>query len=165
MMTEAEFLAAYERFSDAIFRHCFFRVYDREAARDLTQETFVRTWEYVAKGRDIDNIRAFLYRVANNAIIDYSRRKRALSLDELLEKGFDPAGAADPTRDIEANLDAREVMKVLLNLTSDAKDLVVMRYIDGFGPKEIAQIIGVSENVVSVRLNRAIKQLREYYDR
>jgi len=159
MMTESEFLAAYDRFADALFRHCFFRVYDRERARDLVQETFVRTWEYVAKDKDIENIRAFLYRVANNLIIDESRRKRALSLDELLEKGFDPAGH-DSSEDIQTELDTQAVVKALDGLKDESKELVIMRYIDGFGPKEIADIIGLSENVISVRLNRAVKELR-----
>ena len=76
---------------DAIFRHCYFRVFDRERARDLVQETFLKTWEYLTRGHDIENIRAFLYRVATNLIIDDSRRKKEISLEQLSESGFDPA--------------------------------------------------------------------------
>ena len=47
---EEEFLRAYEEFADAIFRHCYFRISDREVAKDLTQETFTRTWKYIVDG-------------------------------------------------------------------------------------------------------------------
>jgi len=156
-MTEQEFLAAYDRFSDAIFRHCFFRVYDRELARDLVQQAFMKTWEYAAAGRRIENIRAFLYRVASNLIIDNSRKQKPVSLDELFEKGFDPGS----TPDFEILVDSKYILQSLNNLKEDNKELIIMRYVDGFGPKDIASILGVSENVISVRLNRAIKQLRE----
>lgn len=157
-MTEQEFLDAYDRFSDAIFRHCFFRVYDRELARDLVQQTFMKTWEYIASGKEIDNLRAFLYRVATNLIIDQARKAKAVSLDELLEKGFDPRSPRD---DLQILFDSKYILESLDNLEEDNKKLIIMRYVDGFGPKEMAGILGVSENVVSVRLNRATKQLRE----
>ncbi|MBI5466917.1 MAG: RNA polymerase subunit sigma-70, partial [Candidatus Kerfeldbacteria bacterium] len=61
-MTEHEFLRHYEQFADAIFRHCYYRVFDAEQAHDLVQETFLRTWQYLVSGHQIDRIRPFLYR-------------------------------------------------------------------------------------------------------
>jgi RNA polymerase sigma-70 factor (ECF subfamily) len=162
-MTEAEFTEAYERFSDAIFRHCFYRVFERELALDLTQQAFMKTWEYAAEGRQIDNIRAFLYRVANNLIIDNSRKRRTVSLEELAESGFDPS--LDPRPEMESAVDAKLVLRVLVELKPESQLVVVMRYIDGLGPKEIADMLGESENVISVRLHRAVQQLRELISR
>src|SRR5437763_398183 len=90
LAVEAEFLAAFDEHSDALFRHCFVRVRDREAAKDIVQETFTKTWDYLAKGKKVDHLRAFLYRVANNLIVDASRRKRSTSLDHMMEEdGFE----------------------------------------------------------------------------
>src|SRR3990167_9783866 len=83
---EKEFLDAYQQYVDAIYRHCYFRVYNKDLAEDLTQETFIKTWKYIAEGKEIKNIKAFLYRVAVNLIIDNSRKKIALVLDEVKEK-------------------------------------------------------------------------------
>src|SRR3989338_4735544 len=88
-----EFLQAYEAYNDAIFRYCYFRVYDRERARELSQETFMKAWEYLSRtGKKIENLRAFLYKIATNLIIDNSRQKgkKTVSLDQLHEEGFDP---------------------------------------------------------------------------
>jgi len=67
---EKQFIDAYDKYSEAIFRHCYYRVFDRERAKDFVQETFCKTWKYIVDGNDIENIRAFLYKTANNLIID-----------------------------------------------------------------------------------------------
>ena len=87
---EQKFLEAYEAYADDLFRHAYFRVHDRERAKDLVQETFTKTWMTLSEGATIDNLRAFFYRVLTNAIIDESRKKKAVSLDTLLEEGFAP---------------------------------------------------------------------------
>lgn len=158
-MTEQDFLRAYNAHVDAIFRHCYYRVYDREHAKDLTQETFARTWEYILAGQDVRNIRAFLYRVANNLVIDASRKKKALSLEVLQEDGWEPSSTNH--LELPIAVDAAAVVSVIRQLDEDYRDVLMMRFVDNLKPKEIAKILGVSANVVSVRLHRAMKQLRQ----
>jgi RNA polymerase sigma-70 factor (ECF subfamily) len=153
----------YDEFADAIFRHCYFRVYDRELAKDLTQETFIKTWDYLSQGRLIENMRAFLYQVANNLVIDNARKKKPISLDVLHDQGFDPS--EDPSESFARNLEAKNIIALLRRLDAKYREVVVFRYVDDLGPREIAAILGESENVVSVRLNRALKQLRELISR
>lgn len=154
---EEAFLKSYDAYIDAIFRHCYFRVYDRERAKDLAQEVFTRVWEYIVRGNEIKNTRPFLYRVANNLIIDESRKKKETSLDALRDKGFDAAftGAPDPHRDF----DVKTVLASIHKLEETYREIMVMRYVDDLSPKEIAGILELSENVVSVRIHRGIKQL------
>ena len=87
---ERQFLELYENLAEPLFRHCYFRLSDREKARDLMQESFTRTWERLVDGEKIKNLKAFVYRVANNLIIDIYRKKKESSLDLLQEDGFDP---------------------------------------------------------------------------
>jgi DNA-directed RNA polymerase specialized sigma24 family protein len=47
----AEFIALYDEMADQLFRHCYFKVSNRELALDLVQETFARTWEYIASAK------------------------------------------------------------------------------------------------------------------
>lgn len=158
---EEQFLRAYDEYADAIFRHCFFRVRnDRERAKDITQETFTKVWEYMRAGNRVDNIRAFLYRVATNIIIDSARRKKMYSLDELQEEGFDPAAPHDPEL-LHRRIDSTHIIPFLDRLNPLSKEAVVMRFIDDLSPKEIAHITGETENVISVRVHRGVKQLRK----
>lgn len=157
---EQEFLAAYEAHSDALFRHCLLRVRDREAARDIVQETYSRAWLYLSQGKEVEYMRAFLYRIANNLIVDGSRKKKSSSLDAMMEDdGFEPADDAAPS--IENVPAAREALKLLDSLDDIYRTVITMRILDSLTPKEIAQALGVSENVVSVRIHRGIEQLRK----
>jgi RNA polymerase sigma-70 factor (ECF subfamily) len=154
-----QFLADYESFSEAIFRHCFFRVSDREKARDLMQDTFVKAWQQVTAGADIKNMRAFLYRVANNLIIDEYRKKKTYSLDQMQEAGFELA-SQDHLK-IEKIVEGREALEMLEQLDDKYKEVIIMRYIDDLSPQEIAEVVGESENLVSVRIHRGLVRLRE----
>src|ERR1044071_643544 len=91
--TENEFLAAYDSYSQALYKHCFFRVYSAAKAEELVQDTFMKTWDYIRKGHKVENLKAFLYKTANNLIIDYSRKKRDVSLEQQLDEnpGWEPA--------------------------------------------------------------------------
>jgi RNA polymerase sigma-70 factor (ECF subfamily) len=155
---EQEFLAAYEEYSDAIFRHCYFRVFERERAKDLMQEVFMRAWEYLGKGEKVLNMRAFLYRIANNLIIDESRKKREASLDKLQEEGFDPG--IDEKDMMHNRIEHSRVVGTMKNLDDHYRDILVMRYMNGLSPSEIAEVTGESANTVSVRIYRGLKQLR-----
>ena len=159
MDLEQEFLKAYDSLSDAIFRHCYFRVSDRDKAKDLTQETFTKTWEYIARGGKVESVKAFLYRVANNLIVDEFRKKKELSLDRLSEMGFEPASVDH--RSIKAGAEMRELMETAEMLDKDYRDVVLMRHVEGMSVKEIAEIVGESENLVSVRIHRGLAKLRE----
>src|SRR3989344_8270173 len=88
---EEQFLEAFDKYSDDIFRYCYYRVFDRDKAKDVVQDAYCRTWKYVKDGKTIENMRAFLYRTAKNIIIDDSRKKKSFSLDQMIEKGFMPS--------------------------------------------------------------------------
>lgn len=156
---EQQFLKAYDAFADAIFRHCYLRVFDRERAKDFMQETFTRAWAYLAEGKEVKNIRAFLYQVATNLIIDESRKKKAASLNTMQEEGFDVLGE-DGRTDWGSRMDAKRILPFLNQIDASYREVVALRYLDGLSPKEIAEIVGDSENTVSVRIHRGVKKLK-----
>lgn len=156
------FLRAYDDLSDAIFRHCYYRCFDREKARELMQECFMRTWEKLAAGDDIQNLRAFLYRVATNLVIDSSRRKTTDSLDAMTEDlGFEAVDHGAHGR-MEIAAETSRIAGLMDKIDPKYRDAVSLRYIDGLSPKEIAEIVGESENAVSVRIHRGLAMLREH---
>lgn len=158
--TEAEFLKAYDAYADALFRHCLIRVRDRELAKDVVQDTFSKTWLYLADCKKIGHIRAFLYRVANNLIVDAVRKKRSVSLDSMQENdGFEPVDESVISPEVRP--EAREALKHLDSLDEIYRTAITMRFLDQLSPKEISQALGVSENVVSVRIHRGIERLNK----
>lgn len=155
---QEEFMAAYEEFADAIFRFCILKVSNREQALDIMQDTFTKTWEYASAGNKIENWKAFLYRAANNLVIDYYRKKKTSSLDEMEETvGFIPT--AD-TMSAEKEADVIRAHRKILALPEEYRSCVQLRFVDGLQPQEIADVLGLSVNVVSVRIHRGMEKLR-----
>lgn len=158
---DAEFADAYEEFADAIFRHCTYRCFDRERGKELMQEVFMKAWDYLVSGKDIDNVQAFLYKTANNILIDEARRAKkrtVVSFEDMTEQGFDIEG--ENGNDQATIFDAKAVAEVLHELEEPYRTAIIMRYIDELTPKEIAELLSETANVVSVRINRGMKMLQ-----
>lgn len=158
-----EVSAAYDQHFDALYRHCKYRLYNDEDAKELVQDAFMNVCQYLTRGRDIDNIKVFLYKVANNLIVDQARRRKSqqkneVSLDALQESGFDPE-VADDTKKVQRRMEARKILMAGKKLKHEDYDLLVMRFVDGLKPADIARVLGVSPNNVSVRLHRALRQI------
>lgn len=157
---EQAFIAAYDEYAEAIFRYCYFRVYDRERARELMQETFARAWEYARSGKRIENLRAFLYRVAHNVCVNEVLRAKPFSLEEMQELvGYDPVDtrARSPEEDAELAL----LLARMSELRQSDRELLTMRYLDGQPVTEIAEQLSESPNTISVRIKRALEELRK----
>ncbi len=158
-----EFLEVYEKYSKDIFRYCCYKVSDREKANDLLQDTFIKTWEYINKGNEVENVRAFLYRTANNLIVDGFRKKKTLSLESLEEQGFDPS--FDNTERMTDQMDGAIAMKYVKDLPKVYKEVIIMRFVEQLTVQEIAFILKEKENNVSVRLHRSLAKLRKIIDK
>ena len=117
----------------------------------------------LAEGNKIDQLRSFLFRTARNILYDMTRQhttRNTGSLDAFLEEGGDiPAPDDGPGYD---PLDIERAMKLLNNLEPpEYKEVIHLRFIEELGVGEIAEILGVSENVVSVRVSRGVAKLRK----
>ena len=158
---EKEFLAAYDEHSRSLFRFLTMKIADREVARDLTQETFTRAWDFRQNGGVIREWKPFLFRTAYNLVVDVYRKKRAVSLDHLVDdQGFAVSDdSADEKRTV-ARAEMSRVRKGIDQLDETYRDIILLRYTEDLPPKEIARITGLSENVVSVRIHRGIEKLK-----
>ncbi len=160
------FTKVYSDYADAIFRFCFLRVSDRDVAIDLTQDIFMRYWDNIsAKGKEVNNDKAFLFAVARNIVIDWYRKSKAVSLEALEEKYEDaeeftviPDNAKGAQ---EMETEARFLISKIKDLPSSHHQILYLRYVEDFGPKEIAQVLEIRENTVSVRIHRALEELRK----
>jgi RNA polymerase sigma-70 factor (ECF subfamily) len=153
----AQFTEAYERHANAVLRHCRFQIFDDERAKEIMQEAFMRTWEYLQAGKEISHMKTFLFRVANNLIVDDARRRKGkeqVSLEDLQEKGFDIG-----YEDIENTQQKVDVWRTMLHVKKKEYALLRMRYIEGMRPTDIAIATGLAPNTVAVRLHRTLKDI------
>ncbi len=155
---EQHFLQVYKDNSDAVFRYCLMRVSDRELAKDITQETFMKVWQYAQKGAKIGNLRAFLFTTAKNLVVDQYRKKKSTSLDNLMEQGFDVGHEIDQS--IMDKFDGGQALAFVKSIPDKYRDAIYLQYVEGLSVKEIAEISDESENNISVRIHRGLQKLR-----
>lgn len=163
---EARFLKAFDEYQDPLFRHAYLRVSNREKAIDLVHDTFTKVWTYIKGGYEIENFRPFLYKVLNNLIIDEYRRRKEASLDALFEQEGVDEGSFEELKQhsietLIATIDGQKAFDLLAELPVQYREVIVLRFVDQLGPREISELIEESENVVSVRIHRGLKLLRQ----
>lgn len=160
---QTQFNKEYTAYGDAIFRYCFIQTRDRAVALDLTQDVFVKFWEYLAQGKDIEYTKAFLYRSAHNRVIDYRRKKKESSLDQLQEEdNFDPSDTEQTEKVINQH-DGTKVRMLLDELPENYRAVLTMKYVDDLSLDEIVAITEETKNTVSVRIHRAEAKLQAVY--
>ncbi|MCU1595362.1 MAG: polymerase, sigma-24 subunit, subfamily [Frankiales bacterium] len=140
---------------------------DPSDAADATQEVYVRVVRSVLGFRGEAAFGTWLHRVTVNVCMT-SLRKRG----DVRARG-QSAGTVDAVFDDLASNDAspeervttadlaRRTAKALADLPEDAREVVVLRDVQGLSTKETAELLGISEGAVKVRLHRAHTRLRE----
>jgi len=152
---------AYQNYAKELKAHALFKISDPSTGEDLVQNTFMRTWKYIVNGGDIQKMKAFLYHVLNNAIVDEYRKQKTVSLDLLTEKGFEPS-IDESNRSINI-LDGKVVASLVPRLPIKYRKIIHMRYIRELNINEIAKATGQSKNTVSVQVHRGIELLKSIY--
>lgn len=163
---EERFLKAFDEYGDALFRHASYRISDRERAIDIVHDTYTKVWSYIRSGHTVDAYKPFLYKILNNLIIDEYRKRKNISLDSLMEEeGVDEGNFSElhegSLEELTFSLDARQALESLGDIPDMYREVLIFRYVDGLGPKEISDLVEESENVVSVRIHRGLKILKD----
>jgi RNA polymerase sigma-70 factor (ECF subfamily) len=141
--------------------HAFFKVNNHAMGEDMVQDTFMKTWLYLAKGGKIDVMKAFLYHVLNNLIVDEYRRRKTTSLDILMEKGFEPVTAN--TKSLIEALDGNAAILLIAQLPVAYQKIMRMRYVQDLSLKEMSLITGQSRNALAVQAHRGLEKLKLLY--
>lgn len=151
--------AIYDDFHQPIYSYIYRRVGDVELARDLTADVFRRFLQAIRnKTGPNENIRAWLYRVAHNLIVDHHRRqqyRQHLPLEENIIHAGD-----DPVQTAELNLQTEKMRAALLCLTPDQQQVVALKFLEGMSNKEIAEITGKPVGAVKSLQHRALASLQ-----
>lgn len=156
---KAHFTEIHTAHMDSIFRFCMAKVSTREIAQDITQEVFMRCWQSMRDGTRIENERAFLFTVARNLVTDWYRKKKSVSLDAIEESGVE--FPTEDHRDIISSAETREALACIAALDDASREVLMLRFVEGLPPSDIAEILGEPVNRISVRINRAIKKAQE----
>jgi RNA polymerase sigma-70 factor (ECF subfamily) len=158
--TEA-FATLVQRFEHEIYIYLAGHLRDRDEARDVTQQVFLKAWLSLATLKEAKCFRIWLYKIARNLTYDHWRKKRCISLswEELTTKNvvFDMPGP-------EARTERTELVKLALTrLSPKLRQCLLLHAVGGFSPNEIARTAGIKEGSVGTYISMARRQLRSIY--
>ena len=156
-----QFMEYYEKYSDDIFRFCMVKTKDRSLSLDITQDTFMKYWEYIIKGTDIENERPLLYRIASNLIIDSYRKKKDVLVEDFTAGSYNDHLHDNQQERMENKIDGAKAIDLLHKLPEINREIINLRFIHGFSVTEIAKTLKKDPKTISVYLHRGLKKLRE----
>jgi RNA polymerase sigma-70 factor (ECF subfamily) len=152
---------AHHDYGKRLNAHAFFKVNDHAIGEDLVQDTFMKTWKYLVSGGKIEAMKAFLYHILNNLIVDEYRKRKTTSLDVLLEKGFEPSFSN--SEQLSAAFDGEAVLLLIEHLPPTYQKVIRMRYIQDLSLTEMSLITGQSKNTLAVQIHRGLVKLKLLY--
>jgi len=152
----------YEKYSKHIFRYAYYRLGDRTDAEDMTERVFLRLWENLPRDiqrEGIQNVRAWLYRVVHNLIVDYYRSRKIEQPIDLYEDNLQGESSAHDA--IEKEHKTREMITAIQRLDEKSQHVIILRFIEGLSHKETAKEVGISEGHVRMIQFRALKKMKD----
>ena len=141
--------------------YAFYKTHNHNTGNDLVQDTFLKAWQYLKKGGKILLMKAFLYHILNNLIVDQYRKRKTTSLDVLIEKGFEPV--IENITSIFNNSDSKAILSLIEHLPKKYRKIIHMRFVQELSLEEISKHTKQSKNTIAVQVHRGIAQLKKIY--
>jgi RNA polymerase sigma-70 factor, ECF subfamily len=157
-----------ERYQTRVFAVAYGLLHNREDAREVTQEAFIKAYRNLGGFRRDASFYTWLYRITVNLGIDFRRkayRNRETILDEtrVAADVDNPTSArpiSNPGKSLERKRLGALIQDAIDQLPDDQKTVIVLREIEGLSYKEIAETMDCAEGTVMSRLFYARKKLQ-----
>jgi len=151
----------YDLYSPELYRYAARFLGDPSVAEDCVAETFSRFLKAIhAKRGPKDFLKAYLYRIAHNWIADYYRRTPEVA--ELKDTFPDSDNA--PEQEVSLRLRQEQVRKAIQKLTPGQQQVIMLKYMEGWKNKEIAQVVKKPVGAVKSLQNRALARLKKHLE-
>src|SRR5687767_817057 len=139
------FAALYTAYVDKIYKYLYYKVGSAQDAEDLCEQVFLKAWEAIGRytwcGYPFSS---WLYKLAHNLVVDHYRtRREALPLNDLLATPDEPI---DPESALHQTLEADELRQAIIRLTVEQRQVIALKFIEGYDNSEIAQMMNKKES-------------------
>lgn len=152
----------YDMYMPKIYRFIFLKVSGKSDAEDLSHQVFLSAWKNIKtfkyQGYPFSS---WLYKIANNAVIDFYRTKKdAIDIESIAESAV--YEKIETPNVLDDAFEMERVQIALKKLKPDDQSVLIMKFVNELSNKEIAKTLGKTEGAVRVMQHRAIKQLQQY---
>jgi RNA polymerase sigma-70 factor (ECF subfamily) len=159
-MDRRQFEAFYHTHVDHVFRFVLFRVaQDRERAKDLTQEIFLKAFQAFDRYEPERGARAWIYTIARNHVYNaYAAHKTTASLEEVESHA---SLRIDHLESLQISEDERRLIAAIERLPTQEAELIKQKYLEGWSFEELAKPLGKTAGALRIQAMRALKRLRD----
>ncbi|MDB5158028.1 MAG: polymerase sigma factor SigM [Mucilaginibacter sp.] len=156
---EIVFKQIFEANSKKIFHLCYGYTGDDDAANDLLQETFLKVWQNLDKFRNQAMISTWIYRIAVNTCLTYLRSEKRQAKDELT-----PLIAETKIEEVSEKTEQVALLYKCISKLEESERIIITMVLDELPYPEIAEISGISEGNLRVKIFRIKQKLTELYN-
>lgn len=148
------------RFGRQVFKLAYYYVRDKHQAEDIYQEVFIRVFKNLDRFRQESSYYTWIYRITVNLCKDYlkSAAFRKLIMVGAVKEFF---RSSQETDRLFERVEGGEVFSLVMDLPEKYRIPISMHYFEGFSALEIAEMLGISESNVKVRLHRGREKLKK----
>jgi RNA polymerase sigma-70 factor, ECF subfamily len=150
-----------KKYQASLYNMAFRMTLDREAARDITQDTFLQAYRSLQTFRGEGKFSSWLYRILSHRCLNHIRRRKKIPFSSLdaMEQVI-RSGSGDPPAECEKREAGERLLREVEKLSGDQKMVFTLFHVTGSSYGEISSILGIPESKVKSDLFRARKQLR-----
>ncbi|CAD5110438.1 RNA polymerase sigma factor [Zestomonas carbonaria] len=152
----------FQRHANELLRFFTRQVKCAELAADLRQETWLR-FRRREPGEEIGNLRAFLYRIARNLIIDHRRQQESRPALEEIPAEL-PSEQPGPERVVGDGQRLAQLQTILQGLPPHLRQALLWNRLDGMTQREIGERLGVSESMAGRYILKALELCQQHMD-
>lgn len=155
---EKEFIIQVTDAQGIIHKVCSVYCYDREHRKDLFQEILIQLWKSYPSFKNKAKFSTWMYRVSLNVALQYVRKEQRKPQEIEISSALQNLSVQE-TNDHQAE-ELQSLYAAIAKL-KDVEKAIIMLYLEDKGNDEIAEIIGISQNYVRVKMNRAKSKLKK----
>ncbi len=161
------FEALYRKYFPMINNFVYRRIYDEDLKNEIVANVFYKVMKNLKKFKVLKNKRtsfaAWLYRVALNEINQHYREEKRVNkiFENRKEEYIVNHQESEPLSDISFE----EVKEKMKNLKPKERDIIALRFFEKLSYEQIAEILKIKEGAAKVRLHRALKKLKSFFDK
>jgi len=163
MNTDIQFKSVIEENKDRIYRICSCYVRDNDERNDVYQEVLIHIWESLRKFEGKSRISTWIYRVTVNTCLGYLRSENRRNGIFARSTQVDQSNIPEQVSTEESNRMEKEIQELYrcINQLGQLEKTLVSLYLEDVTTKEMADIVGISEANVRVKLHRIKKSLKD----